>query len=71
MKDVIVIAIWELAESVVTRSVVVDNKTKELKMNGRKPNKLIIPESLIDMKLLRKVKSIGSYNCKVVRAIGK
>lgn len=71
MKDVIVIAIWELAESVVTRSVVVDNKTKELKMNGRKPNKLIIPESLIDMKLLRKVKSIGAYNCKVVRAIGK
>lgn len=71
MKDVIVIAIWELAESVVTRSVVVDNKTKELKMNGRKPNKLIIPESLIDRKLLRKVKSIGAYNCKVVRAIGK
>jgi|SaaInl8_200m_RNA_FD_contig_101_124977_length_3078_multi_3_in_0_out_0_4 hypothetical protein len=71
MRDVIIVAIWDMENSTATRSVVVDNKSKELKLNGKKPNKMIVPESLIDVKLLRKVKSLGAYNCKIVKAVGK
>ena len=71
MRDVIIVAIWDMENSTATRSVVVDNKSKELKLNGKKPNKRIVPETLIDVKLLRKVKSLGAYNCKIVKAVGK
>ena len=71
MKEVIVIAIWDKEDRVLTRTIVVDKNTKELKLNGRKPNRLIIPESLTDRKLLRKIKSIGSYDCVTIKAIGK
>ena len=70
-KQVIVVAIWDKDEGVYTRSVLVDAKTKELKMNGKKCNKVIIPESCTDKVLLRKIKSICSYDCKKVVAKGK
>lgn len=71
MRDVIIVAMWNTENSTGTRSVVVTPKSKELKMNGKKPNIIIIPESCVDIKLLRKVKSLGAYNCKIVTATGK
>jgi len=71
MSNVLVVAIWDREDEVITRSVVVDKNTKMLKLNGKKPNKLIVPESLTDRRLLRKVKDIGTYGCQIVKAIGK
>lgn len=70
-KQVIVVCIWDKGDEVYTRSIVVDSKTKELKMNGKKCNKVIVPESCTDKVLLRKIKSICSYDCKKVIAKGK
>ena len=72
MKEVIVIAIWDKTESdVMTRSVIISKDTKQLKLNGKKPNKVIIPESLTDKRLLKKIKGIGTYKCQIIRAIGR
>jgi len=71
MKEVLIVAIWDGEEDVKTRSVIVTMKSKEIKLNGKKPNKVIVPESLIDIGLIRKVKSLCAYNCKIVKAIGK
>lgn len=69
--QVIVIAIWDLTDKVMTRPIELTSRTKELKLNGRKPNKIIVPESLIDSKLLKKVKRLGSFNCMIIKATGK
>ena len=71
MKNVLCVFIWDKTEDVYTRSVVVNSKTKELKFKSKKPNKVIIPESCTDKGLLRKVKSICSYNSIIVKAKGK
>lgn len=71
MEEVIVVCIWDNTEAVFTRPIVVDLKTKEFKFKGRKPNKLIVPESLNNTKLLKKIKTLGSYNCKIIKAVGK
>ena len=72
MTQVLVVAIWDKdAEKVLTRSIVVDAYTKELKLNGKKPNKIIVPESCKNGKLLKKIKKIGCYGCKIVKAVGK
>jgi len=71
MKEVLVIAMWEYKDKVVTRTIVVDSKSKEIKLNGKKPNRMIVPESCIDIKLLRKIKNMSAYNCKIVTAVGK
>jgi len=71
MKEVMIIAVWDKGEEAFTRPIVVDSKTKELKMNGRKPNRAIVPESCKDKVLLRKIKSICSYDCNIVVAKGK
>jgi len=68
---VLIVAIWDGEKDVKTRSVIVTMKSKEIKLNGKKPNKVIVPESLIDIGLIRKVKSLCAYNCKIVKAIGK
>lgn len=70
-KEVAVVCIWDKTENVYTRTVIVDSRTKELKMNGKKPNKVIVPESCTDKVLLRKIKSICSYDCVKVIAKGK
>ena len=70
-KEVLVVCLWDKSDEVYTRSVIVDSKTKELKMNGKKCNKVIIPESCTDKVLLRKIKSICSYDCVKVIAKGK
>ena len=70
-KEVLVVCLWDKSDEVYTRSVIVDSKTKELKMNGKKCNKVIIPESCTDKVLLRKIKSICSYDCIKVVAKGK
>lgn len=70
-KEVLCVFIWDKGEDVYTRSAIVDSKTKELKMNGKKANKVIVPESCTDKVLLRKIKSICSYDCKKVIAKGK
>lgn len=71
MSEVLVVAIWDKDDKVITRSVVVDKDTKMLKLNGKKPNKIIVPESLTDRRLLRKIKDIGTYGCQIVKATGK
>ena len=72
MKEVIVVMMWDNNGSdVYTRPVVLNKKTKALKFKGRKANKVIIPESLTDVKLLQVLKSATAYNCNVVRAIGR
>jgi len=71
MKESIIIAIWDRNDEVLTRTIVLDSKTKELKLNGKKPNKLKIPESCTDKTLLRRAKSIGSYGCKIIKAKGR
>lgn len=71
MKDVIIVAIWDKDEEVYTRSVLVDDKVKVLKLKGKKPNKLIIPESLTDRRTLRKVKGLAAYGATIVKAAGK
>lgn len=71
MKECIVVCIWDKGDEVFTRSIEVNGKTKELKMNGKKPNKMIVPESVIDKVLLRRIKSIGSYDCQIIKAKGK
>lgn len=71
MKDVLIIAMWDQEEEVMTRPIIVNAKTKELKLKGRKPNKIIVPESCKDKTLLRKIKSISAHNCKIVTAVGK
>jgi pectin methylesterase-like acyl-CoA thioesterase len=71
MTEVIIVAIWDKTNDVYSRPVQVTNKTKELKYKGRKPNKIIMPESLTDKVILRRIKNIGSYDCKIVKAIGK
>ena len=70
-KDVVIVAIWDKTKDVFTRPVLLEKGKKELKFKGRKPNKIIIPASLKDKKSLDLVKSIGSYDCKVVKAVGK
>ena len=69
--QVIITAIWNYKDKVLTRPIELSKYTKELKVDGRRPNRIIIPESLKDKVLLRKVKRIGSYNCKIVKASGK
>lgn len=70
--EVIVVAIWDKnPEKVLTRSVLVDKYNKGIKVDGKKPNKLIIPESVTDRILLRRIKSMGSHDCKIIKAIGK
>jgi len=71
MKEVLIVAIWDGEEDVKTRTVLVTMKSKELKLNGKKPNKVIVPESLIDIGLIRKIKNMCTYNCKIVKAVGK
>lgn len=71
MSDVIVVAIWDKSSDVYTRPIVVDKSSKELKFKGKKPNKIIVPESLTNSMLLKKVKQIGSYDCKIIKAVGK
>lgn len=70
MNDTLIIAIWEYPEAVMTRPILVTKKTKELKLKGKKPNKMVVPEST-DPKTLKKIKSLGSYKCLVVKAVGK
>lgn len=70
--EVIIVAIWDKnPDKVLTRPYVVSTRSKELKLDGRKPNKLIVPESVTDKVLLRKIKKIGSYDCKIIKAKGK
>ena len=71
MKEVLAIMIWDKTEDVYTRPVLVNSKIKELKFKGKKPNKVIIPESCTDKGLLRKIKNICSYNSVIVKAKGK
>lgn len=72
MKQVLIIAIWDNDDSnVFSKHIVVDSKTKPFKFKGKKPNKIIVPESLIDVKLKRQVKSLGCYGCNIVVAVGK
>ena len=71
MNEVICILIWDNPDSIYTRPVVVDKHTLPTKFKGRKPNKIVVPESCKDKVLLRKIKGIGSYDCKIVEAIGK
>ena len=71
MNEVIVVCIWDKGDEVMTRSVVVSKESNGLKLNGKKPNKMIVPESLTDRRLLRKVKDMGSYGCNIVKAVGK
>ena len=71
MKSVIVVCIWDKGNDVFSRPVEVTTKSKDMKFKGRKPNKIVVPESCVDKVLLRKVKGIGSYDCKIVTAIGK
>ena len=67
MEDRIVVAMWDRDGSVYTRPVVVDRDTKELKVNGKKPNKMIIPEgSKLDKKFIKKVNKLISYGGLVV-----
>jgi isocitrate dehydrogenase len=67
----LIIAIWDKGEDVFTKHIELDKHTKEFKFKGRKPNKIIIPESLKDKRLLKIVKKLGSYNCLIVKATGK
>jgi len=69
--EVVIVAIWENEEEVFTRPFILSRNNKVLKFKGRKPNKLIIPESLTNRKALALVKSVGSYNCKIITATGK
>lgn len=71
MKDVLVVAIWDKGSDVLTRSVLVDDSVKVLKLGGKKPNKLIIPESLTDKRTLRKIKGLATYGATIVKATGK
>jgi len=72
MKDYIVICIWDKnPDKVLTRPVIVNKMSKGIKVDGKKPNKLIIPESLTDRRIMRKVKEMGTYNCKIIKATGK
>lgn len=66
------IAIWDRVDKVVTRTVDLSMGKKELKMNGRKPNRFIVPESIDnEPKLLKLVKSLGTYDCKIVKATNR
>lgn len=71
MKQIIIIAFWDQGEEVYSRPIELDKHIKELKFKGRKPNKIIIPESLTDSALLKIVKRLGAYNCKIIKAVGK
>ena len=72
MNEVIVIAIWDKdPDKVLTRSILVGKDYKGIKVGGKKPNKLIIPESLTDRRTLRTIKSIGTHSCKIIKAVGK
>jgi hypothetical protein len=72
MVEVIVVAIWDKnPDKVLTRSILVSKDYKGIKVDGKKPNKLIVPESLTDRRVLRKVKDIGTYGCTIIKATGK
>ena len=71
MESVIVVCIWDKGNDVFSRPVEITTASKELKFKGRKPNKIVVPESCTDKVLLRKIKGIGSYDCKIVSASGK
>ena len=45
MNEVICILIWDNPDSIYTRPVVVDKHTLPTKFKGRKPNKIVVPES--------------------------
>lgn len=71
MNEALCIFIWDKTKDVYTRSLIVTKKTKELKFKGRKPNKVIVPESCNDKVLLRNIKKICSHDYVKVTAKGK
>ena len=71
MKSAIIVCIWDKGNDVFSRPVEVTTSSKDMKFKGRKPNKIVVPESCKDKVLLRKIKGIGSYDCKIVEAKGK
>jgi len=70
MTEVLIVAIWDKGPEVYTRNVVITPKTKGLKFMGKKPNKVIVPESC-NKSLLTKIKNIVSYNAQIIKAKGK
>lgn len=70
-EEVIVVCIWDKGEDVYTRSILVDRKTTERKYKGKKPNKIIIPESLNSKHLMKAIKKLAAYDCVIVKAKGK
>ena len=65
-----ILFIWDYNDKVYSKmfnlSKVMD--VKELKVNGRKPNKVIIPSTLYKDKFVKKVKKLSAYNAIIVEA---
>jgi len=63
-----VLVIWDYNNKVYSKMFKLDDimHKKELRLNGRKPNKLIIPEDLYIDKTKKKLKKLCAYNAKAV-----
>jgi len=63
-----VLVIWDYNEKVYSKMFKLEDimYKKELKLNSRKPNKLIIPENLYTDKVKKKLKKLCAYSTKIV-----
>jgi len=63
-----VLVIWDYNDKVYSKMFKLEDimHKKELKLNGRKPNKLIIPENLYTDKTKNKLKKLCAYTAKIV-----